>query len=107
MVLYLAGRGFRDRRYFQQFRQRLGFLPREFRQPAPGAIWLHAVSVGEVLSSLELLQRLRAEFPLAPLFVSSTTLAGKATAKPRAVPQAIPAATVRGQTGNARTEPAA
>jgi tetraacyldisaccharide 4'-kinase len=81
MVLYLAGRGFRDRRYFQQFRQRLGFLPPEFRQPAPGAIWLHAVSVGEVLSSLELLQRLRAEFPLAPLFVSSTTLAGKATAQ--------------------------
>ena len=60
--------------------QRFGFLPRSLRQTGPGAIWLHAVSVGEVLACLELLRRLRAEFPASGLFVSTATLAGRATA---------------------------
>ena len=34
-------------------RERFGFLPRSFRQTGPGAIWLHAVSVGEILSCVE------------------------------------------------------
>ena len=42
---------------------------------------MHAVSVGEVLSVIELARRLRTEFPRASLFVSSTTLAGRATAR--------------------------
>ncbi len=42
---------------------------------------MHAVSVGEVLSLMELVPRLRAEFPDAPLFVSTATLAGRATAR--------------------------
>lgn len=42
---------------------------------------MHAVSVGEVLSTIELARRLRAEFPRAPLFVSTATLAGRATAR--------------------------
>jgi len=41
---------------------------------------LHAVSVGEALSSIELLKRLRAEMPTAPLFVSVGTLAGRGIA---------------------------
>ena len=45
-----------------------------------GAIWFHAVSVGEVLSLVELLRRLRAERPSVQLFVSTTTLAGRAMA---------------------------
>jgi 3-deoxy-D-manno-octulosonic-acid transferase len=59
------------------FQERLGFLPHAFKQAVPGAIWLHAVSVGEVLSAVELLRRLRAQLPSAPLFVSTTTLAGR------------------------------
>jgi len=47
---------------------------------APGAIWLHAVSVGEVIAAIELLKRMRAEMPYAPLYVSVTTLAGRAMA---------------------------
>jgi 3-deoxy-D-manno-octulosonic-acid transferase len=46
---------------------------------------LHAVSVGEVLSSIELLRRLRERFPSAPLFVSTTTLAGRAIAEQKLV----------------------
>ena len=39
------------------------------------------MSVGEVLCLVELLRRVRAENPAVPLFVSTTTLAGRATAE--------------------------
>lgn len=81
IVLYLAWRVVRDRRYWRGLPERLGFLPQHLCQPAPGAIWVHAVSVGEVLTAAELLRRLRTEQPLAPLFVSTATLAGRAAAE--------------------------
>jgi len=61
--------------------QRFGCLPGSLRQTAPGAIWLHAVSVGEALSSVELVRRLRAWLPGAPVFVSVTTVAGREVAE--------------------------
>ena len=42
---------------------------------------MHAVSVGEVLACFPLLRRLRQEFPHSALFVSTSTLAGRATAE--------------------------
>jgi len=80
LLLYFLFRGWRDRRYWPSLPQRFGFLPRSFRQTGPGAIWLHAVSVGEVQACVELLRSLRAEFPHSGLFVSSSTLAGRAMA---------------------------
>jgi 3-deoxy-D-manno-octulosonic-acid transferase len=56
-------------------------LPDSLQTTGSGAIWFHAVSVGEVLSIVELLRRLRAERPSVQLFVSTTTLAGRATAE--------------------------
>jgi 3-deoxy-D-manno-octulosonic-acid transferase len=81
IVLYLLLRGLKDKRYFRLIHERLGWLPPAYWQTRQEAIWLHAVSVGEVLCSLELLRSLRAEFPHAPLFVSSATLAGRAIAE--------------------------
>ena len=81
VVAYFLFRSLRNVAYFPSLWQRLGFLSRSFNQTVPGAIWLHAVSVGEVLSVIELARRLRAEFPRAALFVSTTTLAGRATAR--------------------------
>jgi len=80
LLLYFLYRGFGSRAYWSSLAQRLGFLPRSFRQTGPGAIWLHAVSVGEILSSIEFLKRLRHQFPRTRLFVSSSTLAGRAMA---------------------------
>jgi len=80
LLLYLALRVARDRRYAHGLRERLGMLPRSFRRTAPGAIWLHAVSVGEVLTAVPLLKRLRTALPGAPVYVSVTTLAGRAMA---------------------------
>ena len=81
LLLYFLYRGWSDRRYWRSLPERFGFLPRSMKQTGPGAIWLHAVSVGEVLSCAEFLRRLRAEFPRTPLFVSTTTLAGRETAE--------------------------
>jgi tetraacyldisaccharide 4'-kinase len=80
ILLYFLGRSWRRPAYFSTLRERLGWLPHSFSQTGLGAVWLHAVSVGEVLSAVELLKRLRAEIPSAPLFVSVTTLAGRAIA---------------------------
>lgn len=79
--MYFLLRGLRDRRYFRRFRERLGFLPASYRQTADGAVWLHAVSVGEALAAVELTRQLRAALPAAPLFVSASTIAGKAAAE--------------------------
>jgi 3-deoxy-D-manno-octulosonic-acid transferase len=83
LLLYFLHRGLRNRAYWNSCAQRLGFLPRSLRQTGPGAIWLHAVSVGEILSSIEFLKRLRREYPRTRLLVSTSTLAGRALAAER------------------------
>lgn len=73
----------RDGRYRERFEERLGFLPRSFEATPPGSIWLHAVSVGEVNSAVPLLGEIRRRYPGVPVFVSTTTLAGRALAEQR------------------------
>jgi tetraacyldisaccharide 4'-kinase len=85
LIAYFALRIYRDRRYARGFRERLGSIPFIQRTPA-GAIWLHAVSVGEVLSSTSLLKALRQEYPTAPLYVSCSTLAGRSIAEEKLAP---------------------
>jgi 3-deoxy-D-manno-octulosonic-acid transferase len=80
VTLYLLGRGLRRRAYFGSLKQRCGYLPASFRQTVPGAIWLHAVSVGEVIAAVELVRQLRQPLPRSPVFVSVSTLAGFQTA---------------------------
>jgi tetraacyldisaccharide 4'-kinase len=81
VLLYWAWRGLRNRAYWASLLERFGFLPSSFTQTGQGAIWLHAVSVGEVLGALELVGGLRAAFPRTRIFVSTGTLAGRATAQ--------------------------
>jgi len=76
----------RHGKYLANLGQRLGFsfpgLAKSNLSDA-GAIWLHAVSVGEVLSSVTLARQLKAEHPHRPLIVSTTTLTGQALALER------------------------
>jgi 3-deoxy-D-manno-octulosonic-acid transferase len=81
VCLYFLLRCRRNPKYLGTMAERLGFLPREYQQTVAGAIWFHAVSVGEVMAISGLVERARAQFPFAPVFVSSTTLAGHATAR--------------------------
>ncbi len=64
--------------------ERLGFIPLRLRPRAkPGAIWIHAVSVGEVLAISRLVAELKNSVPRRPVFVSTTTATGQALARER------------------------
>lgn len=81
LLLYFLYRSIGSRAYWRSLPQRFGFVPHSYRQTGPGAIWLHAVSVGEVVSCREFLGRLRSELPHTCFFVSTSTLTGRATAE--------------------------
>ncbi|HVY93302.1 MAG TPA: glycosyltransferase N-terminal domain-containing protein, partial [Bryobacteraceae bacterium] len=63
VLLYLLARAAGDRRYLATMRERLGGLPALWQKTAPEAIWLHAVSVGEVLAAVPLVAELRRRSP--------------------------------------------
>ena len=71
----------RSRAYRAHFAQRLGFLPRSFHRTKQGAIWFHAVSLGEVSSVLPLMRSLKAEKPAIPIYLSTATVAGRKAAE--------------------------
>ena len=73
----------RNPRYFAGIDERFGFLPPSFKPTGPGSFWFHAVSVGEVLSAVELIRRVRTAQPNAEIFVSVSTLAGREVADRR------------------------
>jgi tetraacyldisaccharide 4'-kinase len=80
LIVYVLYRGVRDTAYFVHVLERFGFLPRYIQPTSAGAIWLHAVSVGEVLSLMGLIRRLREECGPTPIYVSVGTLAGRRVA---------------------------
>src|SRR5215831_8219451 len=83
---YWLVRGRRLGKYFFNLRERLGFsFPALARLPAEraGAIWIHAVSVGEVLSGVTLARQLKVAYPDRSLIVSTTTITGQALARER------------------------
>ncbi len=64
--------------------ERFGRVPgRILRAPAEGCIWVHAVSVGEVLAVGALLQELQARHPERRLLISTTTATGQKLARER------------------------
>ena len=83
---YWLVQGLRHGKYLSNIKERLGFsFPALAELPAKrtGAIWIHAVSVGEALSGVSLARRLKEAFPGRPLIVSTTTMTGQALAKER------------------------
>ena len=64
-------------------RERLGKVPPRLRSQSTPAIWVHAVSVGEVLAVSELVEQLRSRFPHHRVVVSTTTPTGQRLAKAR------------------------
>lgn len=66
----------RHGKYRKGLGERLGGVPERLRRNAP-SIWVHAVSVGEVLAVSELVKRLRTEFPHHRVVISTTTDTGQ------------------------------
>jgi 3-deoxy-D-manno-octulosonic-acid transferase len=83
---YFAIQGLRHGKYWRNLPERLGRLPRELIQRgsrSPGAIWIHAVSVGEVVAAAPLARRLKQRFPGRRLVISTTTNTGQQMARER------------------------
>jgi 3-deoxy-D-manno-octulosonic-acid transferase len=59
----------------------MGYLPVSFNMDGEPSIWIHAVSVGEVLTARPLARDLRARYPRLRVFLSTTTMAGQAVAR--------------------------
>jgi 3-deoxy-D-manno-octulosonic-acid transferase len=73
----------RHGKYRKGLLQRLGKVPMSVRDPHGQSIWVHAVSVGEVLAVSELIGKLRVEFPQHRILISTTTDTGQALASKR------------------------
>lgn len=86
VMLRLILRALRDRRYWQRIPQRLGFYPRGNGMInwinvapiniAPGGVWVHAVSVGEVNAATPLVERLLENYPDKPILITTMTPTG-------------------------------
>jgi 3-deoxy-D-manno-octulosonic-acid transferase len=80
-ALYVAWRSLRRPDWRPHLAERFGQL--SYRQTIPGGIWLHAVSVGEVIAAAGLVGELRGRFPGRPVYVSTSTVAGRKMAAQR------------------------
>src|SRR6185437_1155507 len=72
-------------KYREGLLQRLGFVPGRFRRrsDARPVIWIHAVSVGEVLAISRLVAELDAALAGHQVLISTTTRTGQALARQR------------------------
>jgi 3-deoxy-D-manno-octulosonic-acid transferase len=81
---YFLIRGLANGKYLRNIAERLGWrFPAELKSGDNGAIWIHAVSVGEVLAVLPLATQLKQTFPRRRLVISTTTMTGQQLALQR------------------------
>ena len=78
---YFLYQAIRYRKYIRNLPQRLGYLPLSFNFDGDESIWIHAVSVGEVLTARALLPQLRERYPRLRIFLSTTTITGHQVAE--------------------------
>lgn len=68
---------------FAGWRERFGKLPASLHQDSRGAIWVHAVSVGETLAVAGLIAELERRYPHRKVFLSHVTSAGREAGEKR------------------------
>src|SRR4051794_11462801 len=78
---YLWYQAIRYRRDVGSLSPRMGYLPVSFNLDAEPSIWVHAVSVGEVLTARALIADLKRRCPHLRLFLSTTPLGGQQVAR--------------------------
>ena len=71
----------RYKKYVGSLGQRMGYLPVSFNIDGDASIWIHAVSVGEVLTARPLISDLKRRYPSLRMFLSTTTMAGQQLAR--------------------------
>jgi 3-deoxy-D-manno-octulosonic-acid transferase len=78
---YFVYQAVRYRKYIASLPQRLGVLPVTLNLDGDESVWIHAVSVGEVLTARALVSELRERYPRLKLFLSTTTMTGQHVAR--------------------------
>ena len=78
---YFVYQALRHGKYVGGLGERLGHLPPSLNAAGDASIWIHAVSVGEVLAAAPLISELRRRYPQLRLFLSTTTLTGQRLAQ--------------------------
>jgi 3-deoxy-D-manno-octulosonic-acid transferase len=78
---YLAYQAIRYKKYIGSLGQRMGYLPVSFNLDGEESIWIHAVSVGEVLTARALVSDLKRRYPAFRIFLSTTTMGGQQVAR--------------------------
>ena len=78
---YFVYQALRYRKYVGSLPQRLGVLPVSLNLDGDASIWIHAVSVGEVLTARPLISDLKRRYPNLRMFLSTTTMAGQQLAR--------------------------
>ena len=78
---YFLYHAVRHKKYVGSLGQRLGMLPVALNLDAEPSIWIHAVSVGEVLSTRPVIEELRKRYPSLRLFLYTTTRSGQQLAR--------------------------
>ena len=78
---YLAYQAIRYKKYIGSLGQRMGYLPVSFNLDGEESIWIHAVSVGEVLTARALISDLKRRYPHLRIFLSTTTMGGQQVAR--------------------------
>jgi 3-deoxy-D-manno-octulosonic-acid transferase len=78
---YFLYQAVRHKKYVGSLGQRLGILPVALNLDNEPSIWIHAVSVGEVLSTRPVIEELRKRYPSLRLFLSTTTRSGQQLAR--------------------------
>ena len=75
VLVRLGLRGLRNPDYWRRWPERFGFIA---RLPQAGAIWLHAVSVGETRAAVPLVHALMQRYPQRPILITTMTPTGSA-----------------------------
>ena len=70
-------------KYRAGFKERLGLVQARLKAAKPGSVWIHAVSVGEVLAVSRLIAELKNNQPETQVFVSTATATGQRLARER------------------------
>ena len=87
LALYLLWRLAKGKEDRSHWAERWGWLPESLRSDNCGSrIWVHAVSVGEVMAAAPVLRALRARFPDALIVLSTSTIGGREVAQKQSPP---------------------